>query len=238
MATFVPEAPASSSFASDLAGMVDFFISPSDAARRLQSKWFWIGPLIVISLISIITSSLMMPMVQHVLEVAPVPAGVDPLQYEHNMQIGLTIQRVIAYVSPVWIAALFAISAGILLAMCAMTALRANFRALFNLVAGCGLISMLAYVASTIIVKVKGDASTMAELKPPLGLDIFLPENANKFLTAFLGYFNIFELWWLVMMILIISVAFRTTKAKAFFVVLPLVVLDIAFRLLGGAFQR
>jgi hypothetical protein len=150
----------------------------------------------------------------------------------------LTIQRIIAYVSPLWIAAMFAISAGILLAMCAMTALRANFRALFNLVAGCGLISMLAYVASTIIVKVKGDPSTMAELKPPLGLDIFAPENANKFMAAFLSYFNIFELWWLVMMILIISVAFRTTKAKAFFVVLPLVLLDIAFRLLGGAFQR
>lgn len=239
MATLVPEIPAESGgFGSDLTGMLDFFISPSAAARHLSSKWFWVGPLIVISVVSFIATYMMMPIVQHVMEIAPIPAGVNPEQYQHNMQIGLAIQRVMSYLAPVWTVLLFAISAGILLGMCAISGVNAKFRALFNLVAGCGLISMLAYVAGLVIVKAKGDISTMAELRPPLGLDIFMPEGSNKFVTAFLGYFSVFEIWWLVMMILIISIAFRVSKTKAFATVLPLVILNIAFRLLGAAFQR
>lgn len=239
MATLVPEIPAESrGFGSDLAGMFDFFLSPSGAARHLFRKWFWVGPLIVISIVSFIVQYSMLPITRHVLEIAPIPSGASPEQYQRGIEIGLMIQRIMAFLAPIWVAALMAISAGILLAMCSVTAVRANFRALFNLVAGCGLISMLAYVAGLIIIKAKGDISTMAELRPPLGFDIFMPEGANKFLTAFLGYFSVFEIWWLVMMILIISAAFKVSKGKAFGVVLPLVILNIGFRLVGAAFQK
>ena len=114
----------------------------------------------------------------------------------------------------------------------------AKFRALFNVVAGCSVIQVLSAIAALIIVKAKGEPSTMAELRPALGLDIFLPEGSNKYLGALLGYFSIFEIWWIVMMILVISAAFRVPKGKAFAAILPLILLSICFRLIGAVFSR
>jgi hypothetical protein len=114
----------------------------------------------------------------------------------------------------------------------------ARFLALFNLLAGCSVITMLAGIASFVILKAKGEVSTQAELRPPLGLDIFLPPDANKYAAAFLGYFSVFEMWWIVMMVLIFSAAFRVSKGKAFAIVAPLILLAILFRVVGAAFQR
>jgi hypothetical protein len=114
----------------------------------------------------------------------------------------------------------------------------AKFVWLFNLLAGCSLIQLLGGLASFAILKAKGEVSTMAELRPALGLDIFMPEGANKYAVALLGYFSIFEIWWIVMMVLIFSAAFRVTKGKAFAIISPLIILSILFRVIGAAFQR
>lgn len=239
MSTLAPELPASSgeNFASDLAGIPNFLIDPPGAARRVHSKWFWIGPLILFSIVSIIASAILMPITRHVLEVSPIPPNTSPEQYQHGVEIGMTIQRVAMYFSPVIAAILFAIQAGILLLMSAMTGVKAKFRALFNLVAGCSLIQMLAAIAGVVILKSKGEVTTKAELRPALGLDIFLPSGTNKFVTAFLGYFSVFEIWWIVMMVLIFAAAFRVNKGKAFVVIAPLILISILFRLVGAVFS-
>jgi hypothetical protein len=114
----------------------------------------------------------------------------------------------------------------------------AKFRSLFNLVAGCSLIQLLASVAGLIIVRAKSDVSTFAELRPALGLDIFLPEGSNKLLTGLLGYFSVFEIWWIVMIVLIFSLAFKVSRGKAFSAVLPLILLNLILRVAGAAFSR
>jgi hypothetical protein len=240
MATLVPDIPREQpeSFAADLAGMGNFFIDPAGAAKRVFSKWFWIGPVVVYSIVSITAGYLLMPMVRHVLEVSPIPPNVSPEQYQRSLEIGLLIQRILIFFAPVTSAALFALSAVILLASSALLSIRTKFLWLFNFVSGCALIQLLASIASVIILKAKGDVSTMAELRPPLGLDIFLPEGTNKYLMALLGYFSVFEIWWVVMAALIFSTAFRVSKAKAFAAILPLILLSLLFRLVGAAFQR
>ncbi|MBV8552018.1 MAG: YIP1 family protein [Acidobacteriaceae bacterium] len=240
MATFAPELPVNppESFASDLAGMGYFFLDPQGAARRVYSKWFWVGPLIVFSIVSAVASYLLMPIVQHVMEIAPLPEGASPEQYQKGIALSLKIQRFSVYLMPVYAFVIFAIQSAVLLGMSAVTGVKAKFGELFNLVAGCSLIQVLAAVAAVVVVKAKGDVSTMAELKPPLGLDIFLGEGTNKYLTAFLGYFSVFEIWWIVMIVLIFSAAFKVNKGKAFTVVVPLILLNIAFRMLGAFFQH
>ena len=61
MATLVPEMPANEpgGFLSDLAGMGDFFISPSSAAKYVFRKWFWVGPLALFSIVSFIAAMIM-----------------------------------------------------------------------------------------------------------------------------------------------------------------------------------
>ena len=240
MATLVPEIPAGrpESFAADLAGMGNFFIDPAGAAPRVFSKWFWVGPLVVFSIVSIAASSMMMPIMRHVMEVSPIPPNVSPEQYQKSMEIGLKIQSVAVYLAPIIAAVLFAIQAAILLGTSSVMSVPVKFRWIFNLVAGCSLIQLLASIAGLIIVKAKGDVSTMAEMRPALGLDIFLPEGSNKFLSAFLGYFSVFEIWWIVMIILIFSAAFRVSKSKALSIVLPLILLNLILRVGVAAFSK
>ncbi len=239
MAT-VADLPGSSGegFGSDIAGMGNFLIDPAGAARRVHSKWFWIGPLIVFSIVSILASYVVMPMTRHVMEVAPLPQGVSPEQYQKSMEVGLTIQRISMYFAPIMVALIFAIQTLVLFAATAVLSIGARFRQLFNLIAGCSLIQVLAAIAGIVVLKSKGEVSTLAELRPALGLDIFLPAGANKFLAAVLGYFSVFEIWWIVMMVLIFSAAFKVNRGKAFAVVLPLILLSIILRLAGAAFQR
>jgi hypothetical protein len=239
MATISPDLPGQpESFANDIAGMPSFFIDPAGAARRVFSKWFWIGPLLVFSVVSIIAGILVMPIVQHVLETAPLPPNVTPEQYQKTIGISEIVQKVFLYLAPVFRGLLFALQAAILLAASSVMGVGAKFRQLFNLVAGCGLIQVLAAIAGVIILKSKGEIASVAELQPALGLDIFLPEGTNKFVMAFLGYFSIFEIWWIVMLVLIFAVAFRVSKGKAFAVVAPLFLLNLLWRVVAAAFQR
>ena len=239
MATTVPGSSAESeTLSDDLAGMGSFFIDPQGAARRVFHKWFWIGPLIIFSIVSVIASYLMLPMVQHVLEVSPIPAGASPEQYQRGMEIGMTVQRVSMYFSPVIVAVILALQALVIWATCSVLSVDVKFRWLFNLVAGCSLIQVLASIASLVILKGKGEISTMGELRPALGLDIFLHEGTNKYLMALLGYFSIFEIWWIVMMVLVFSAAFRVNKGKAFVAVLPLIGVSILLRIGGALFQK
>jgi len=240
MEAIAPELPADSeeNFASHLAGMGSFLIDPAGAARRVYSKWFWIAPLILFSVISIAASFVLMPMARHVMEIAPLPPNTSPEQYQKGMNVGLTIMRISMYFAPVVAALIFAIQTAVLFGASAAMSIKASFRQLFNLVTGCSLIQALAAIAGIVVLKGKGEVSTQAELRPALGLDIFLPETANKVLTAIVGYFSVFEIWWTIMMVLIFSVAFRVTKGKALAAILPLVFLSIALRALGAMFQR
>ena len=240
MSTVVPELPAEQreTVGDDLAGMGSFFIDPEGAAKRVPHKWFWVGPLIILSIISIVAGLLRLPMTEHVLETMPMPANSTPEQFQRGVQLSLTIQHIVVWLVPLIVVIVDVVTAAILLAMSSILALNAKFRSLFNLVAGCSLIQGVAAIASVAILKAKGEVSTVAELQPPLGLDIFMPEGSNKYLTALLASFSIFEIWWLVMMVLVFSRAFRVSKAKAFIAVLPLVVLGVIFRLVGAAFTR
>jgi len=240
MATMVPELPAehSESFGSDLAGILNFFLDPAKAAKYVFRKWFWVGPLIIVGAISLITYYLTLPMIQHVLDITPPPANTPPEQYQRGVEIGMMIQRVVAFVMPVIIGVIWVVGALIMFAMCSVLSVNAKFLNLFNAVAGCSVIQLLGAIAGFIILKVKGEVSTMAELRPALGIDIFLPEGTNKYAVALAGYFSVFEIWWIVMMVLVLSAAFRISKGKAFAVVVPLILLNLVFRLLGAAFQR
>ncbi|HEX4231790.1 MAG TPA: YIP1 family protein [Bryobacteraceae bacterium] len=240
MEAMVPELPDqhSDSFLSYVTGMFNFLIDPKAAARYVHSKWFWVAPVILMSIIGLAAGIIMQPIVRHVLEVTPPPPNANPEQYQRSMAIGIKIAQFGAYLAPVGVIVTVAIDALVLFATCSVMSVKASFRALFNLAAGTALITTLASLASVAVLMGKGEVSTQAELRPPLGLDIFMPETANKYLVAFLGYFSIFELWWIVMTVLVISAAFKVDKAKAVMIVTPLVLLGLLARLGGAIFQR
>ncbi len=240
MSTLVPDLPLEprESFGDDLAGMGSFFIDPEGAARRAYHKWFWIGPLIVVSIIAIVTQVVRLPITQQMMETMQLPNGVTEAQWNKQMQISIMVQHIAVFFSPILVAIIFAIQAVILLGMCAIVTVNAKFRTLFNVVAGCSLIGSLEAIASVIVLKMKAPVSTMAEMKPPLGLDIFLSEGTNKYLMSFLGYFTVFQIWWLIMMVLVLAATLRISKGKAFAITLPLVFFGLLFAIVGAVFAK
>lgn len=239
MATAAPGLPEQNreTFISDLSGMGNFFIDPAAAARCIFRKWFWVGPAVLVSILAMAIQFQMMPLIQHVMEVSPIPANSDPAQYQKGMQIAMMIQRVVLFIMPIFVFAILAIQAGLIMGTASVLGVKTKFLNIFNLICGVSLIGSLGGIATAIIVHAKGDPSTMAELKPPLGLDIFLPEGANRFLMAILSYFSVFQTWTIVMFVLIFSVAFRSKKGTAFMVYLPVIGLTLLFMLVGAAFQ-
>ena len=237
MAGYAPaqEAPLDGheSFADDLAGIPSFLIDPQGSARRVHTKWFESREPTLPRAGIVLT-----PIAQHVMEIAPIPDGVDPAVYQQRLQQGFKFQSYAIYLAPITTAIIFALQAVVLFGVSQIFTVKATFRQMFNLIAGCSIIQLLSSIASVIILKTKGEISTMAELRPALGLDIFLPEGTNKFLMAFLGYFSIFEVWWMVMLVLIASAAFKVNKGKAAMIVAPLVLISLLFRVGAAVFQR
>lgn len=239
MATLAPGLPDESreTLMSDLSGMGNFFIDPAGAARCVFRKWFWVGPVIVMSIVAMIVQAQMIPMIQHVMEVSPVPANSNPAQYQKGIQIALMIQHIVLFAMPVFIVAILAIQAGLITGTASLLSVKAKFLNVFNLVCGVSLIGSLGGIATAIIVRAKGDPTTTAELKPPLGLDIFLPEGTNRYLMAILSYFSVFQVWIIVMFVLIFAVAFRAKKGTAFLSYIPVMLLTLLFMLIGAAFS-
>jgi hypothetical protein len=231
-------AEAPEGFLSNFTGMFNFLMDPGGAAKRLPRKFFWIAPLIVVSIIYMVCGFSNIPLVQQAVANQPPPANANPEQFQRGMQMVLTFQRIGIYLAPLIFLVISAASALIVLAGASILALKARFLELFNLMAGLSLIGALKIVAATVILHAKGEPSSLADLQPPLGLDIFAPVGMSKVLVAFLGFCNIFELWEFVMAIAIIVVFYRTTIAKAVTAVVPLFAVALLLSLVGAIFSR
>lgn len=236
MSTLAPDLPAGrgETLGDDLAGIGSFYIDPEGAARRIHHKWFWAGPLILVSIVAIVTGLIKMPLLEHAMESMQMPGSATPEQLAMVMKW----QRFAVWFAPVGAVLVYAFDALILFATGSVLTVKASFRSYFNLIAGLSLISMLELIAGTIVLKSKQEITSVAELQPAMGLDLFMSEGSNRYLTAFLGFFSIFEVWWIVMAVLVISRAFGVSKGKAVAVVLPLLLIGLIFRVIMAGFRR
>jgi hypothetical protein len=220
----------------DVAGVFDFLIDPRGAAKRLPRKYFWIVPLAIMSVAMVVLGIINMPLAHQALVNQPVPGNVTPDQMQQRINIGTTIQKVFVYLSPVVLLIMTAFSAAVVLMCGLVIGLKPKFLEMFNLMAGLSMIEVLKLIATTVVIHMKGEPSSMADLQPALGLDIFAPTGMNKVLVAFLGFFNVFQLWEIVMATLIFAIAYRVSKGKAAVAVLPVFLVGLVLRLIGAFF--
>jgi len=177
----------------------------------------------------------MMPMVH--LEVSPIPAGTSPDDYQRRMDMAMTVQRVSTFFSPAIVALILALQALVVFAACSVLTIDVKFRWPFNVVAGCSLIQVLASIASLAILKGKGEISMLAELRPLSASTSFCPRaqtDMRRFFLLLFGFRDLVD----VMMVLVFSVAFRVSKAKAFAAILPLIAVSILLRIGAAVVQR
>ena len=225
----------SQGFLSNFSGMFNFLMDPGGAAKRLPRKFFWIAPLVLVSIVFMVCGFMNLPLVQQAILNQPPPTA-NPERFEKGMQMALTFQKIGIYLSPLILLIISALSGLIVLATASVVGLRARFLEIFNLMAGLSLIGALKVIATTMILHLRGEPSSLADLKPPLGLDILAPAGMNKVAVAFLGFCNIFEIWEFVMAVAIIAVFYRSGVGRAVISVVPLFLIALVLSLLGAFF--
>src|SRR6185312_6263218 len=106
----------SQSFLSDFGGMFNFLMDPGGAAKRLPRKFFWIAPLILVSIVFMACGFFNLPLIQQAMMNQPPPPNANPEQFQKGMQLAVMFQRIGVFLSPLIFLVIAAVSALIILA--------------------------------------------------------------------------------------------------------------------------
>lgn len=232
-------AEASGGIASGLVGMLNVFIDPAATAKRVPAKLFWLWPLITLTIIYVVFSYLMLPYTLQLVDARinqqMQQRGLPPEQVERAKRIADTFSQFTGLITPVVVIGVIALLAWLVTLTGSMAGLRAKFRDVFSLMAACALIPALQYIANFIVIRAKGDEIQSPEqLTPPFGIDIFF-QSAHGALLAFLNFFSIFEIWYLVVLLFGLAYLAGASKGKAFVAIAPAWILPLLFRVIGAA---
>jgi len=217
--------------------MFNVFIDPAATAKAVPAPLFWLWPLIVTSIASIIYGLFFTPLMLDTMRKYP-PNGVSGPQLDQAIHITEIITRVSFFASPLLIAGFTALFAALVMLTASMMSVRVKFRDVFSLMSACSLINVLQIVASYFVLRAKADEiGSMQQLQPPFGLDIFFSDLKGP-LFALLNYFSLFQVWYLIILVLAFAYLTGSSKGKAFAAITPVWLIPLLFKIVGSLFQR
>jgi hypothetical protein len=222
-------------------GMLNVFVDPAGAAKRVPAPLFWLWPVITLSIIYVVFGYLMLPYTLSVVDLRLrqqiTQQNLPVEQAERAQNITHLVTQFSIPATPVIIIGLLALFAWLVGAMASMAGLRAKFRDIFSLMAACALIPALQYIATYVVVHAKGDEiTTQEQLTPPFGLDIFL-QDIHGALYGVVNFFSIFEIWYLIVVTFGLAYLGKSTKGKAFFAITPAWVLPLVLKVVTAMVQ-
>jgi hypothetical protein len=227
--------------ASGLFGMFNAFVDPVGLAKRVKAKLFWLWPLVTICIIYIVVGYLMLPYtlqaVDFSIQQRMAAQNVPPERMESARTMAHAFSGVGIAFTPVFIIGVVALLAWLVTITGSMVGLRAKFRDVFSLMTACALIPALQYIANYIVVRTKGDEIQSPEqLMAPFGADIFI-QDVHGVALAFLNFFSIFEIWYLVILGLSLAYLTGSSKGKAFAAITPAWVIPLLLVIIRARFS-
>ena len=221
--------------------MLNVFVDPVGAAKRIPAPLSWLWPIITLTIIYVVFGYLMLPYTMNLIDLRinqQISQQNTPVaQAERGRQIAHMIYQFIPLAAPVFTILFLLLFAWLVSAMGSMAGLRAKFRDVFALMAACQLIPALQVIATYIVLRAKGDEITSQEqLTPPFGLDILL-QDIHGALLALVNFFSIFEIWYLIVLTFALAYLGKSSKGKAFFAITPAWLLPLVIRVVQGMFQ-
>ena len=227
--------------ASGLVGMLNAFVDPAGLAKRVKAKLFWLWPLITICLIYVVFGYLMLPytlqLVDFSMQQRMSAQNLPPDRMETARNMAHTFSQVGIAFTPIFVVGILALLAWLVCVTGSIVGLRARFRDVFSLMAACSLITSLQVIATYIVVNTKGDEIQSPEqLMAPLGVDIFI-QDIHGALLAFLNFFSIFEIWYLVILGLALAYLSGSSKGKAFAAITPAWLIPLLLAVIRAKFS-
>jgi Yip1 domain len=217
--------------------MLNVFVDPATTAKKVRSDYSWLWPMLVIATIVIVVGMMMMPYTLQLIDARMAHAG-STENTEQARNVATTVARVGIVTGPIFMIGMMAFVSWLISGI--VTALGSNvrFRDVFGLVSCCGLIPTLRYIAGYIVVRARGEQiESIDQLRPPFGLDIFLPDLHGPAL-AFVGFFSIFEIWYLVALTVGLAYLTRSSKAKAFSAITPAWLIPLLLSVISVSLQK
>jgi hypothetical protein len=206
-------------------GMLNAFVDPMGLAKSVKAKLFWVWPLITICIVYVVMGYLMLPytmqLVDFSMQQRMAAQNLPPERMETARNMAHTLSQVGIAFSPVFVIGVLALLAWLVTVTGSIVGLRAKFRDVFSLMTACSLITALQVIATYIVVRAKGDEIQSPEqLMAPFGADIFI-QDVHGAMLAFLNFFSIFEIWYLVILGLSLAYLTGSSKGKAFIAITP-----------------
>jgi uncharacterized protein YneF (UPF0154 family) len=208
--------------------ILNIFIDPAESVRNMEGRFAWVWPFLLVSIVGIGVSFVISPAMMQLMRNNP-PANMPPEAIEKMMSYSGMMQKASVITTPLTMGIVFAITALLLFAACSVLDVKAKFMQVFTLVCHSGLILSLAQIAGAIVIHLKGELQSLKELQPSFGPDMFLPEDTSGVLIGFFKCFDLFHLWYYVVLVAGISAMFKITKGKALGVALPILFLTFIF---------
>lgn len=209
-------------------GLIDIFIDPESAAKRLHAWGAWVWPLLAVGIGGVVIGFNLLPVTMKVVE-RSLPPGYPPEQVPEMLANIVKYQRIGILVGAVVMPLKWLFTAGLIYMCCMLLNVNAKLKALFALVAQCSLIMLLQSVTAFFIIMLKGDnVQTVNDLSPGLGLDLLVRPESLPLMTL-ISYFTVFNLWHLIIIGLGLHYLSGCSKKRAFAAtaivwVLPLIV--------------
>jgi hypothetical protein len=201
--------------ASPVKGLIDVFINPGALFERLagQPKWGWIAPLLIGVIVSTVVQIVLHPyssrailgmitddtsaaMAQGLREAAAKPA------------VGLNL---------IWGAVFYPIAvligAGILTGLAAMFTAKGKFMPIFTGLMFAKLVLLPGLILTYVILSLRGvdSVNNMMDLVWTIGPAMFVTDSSHKLLFNILSQFQLFELWYFVLLVILVQ---KITGAK------------------------
>ena len=236
MSDQVPES--SSAVADQFLTMLDIFIDPASAVRRIERSAPWLVPVLVAAIGAVSIGYLLMPVTLHVMAMNP-PASMSREQYQNALPMIEKSMMVMLFASPVLVALKLLILAGILKMMATLGGLDVVFKKFFSFLSNATMIIFLEGMATFAVIKAKGDdIQTMEEMMPSLGLDLLSRGQLPKAVEAGLHFLSVFEIWYIVVLVVGFAALAKCSKSKAFLLTLPVWLIPMLFMVVSSIFRR
>ena len=231
-------AEATGSVADGLVGLLNVFVDPQTTAEKVPSRLSWLWPVVVLLIGYLVVSYMMMPFTLEMVDASIAQRSIPAEQAEQARAMGHTFGQVASYAGPILGIGFIALFALLIKVVYSMMDIRPKFRDLFALLAACSVIPLLQVVATLVVLRIKGDRIESAEqMQPPFGLDIFM-QGLHGATFAFVHFFSIFEIWYLVVLVFGLAYLTRSTRIQALIASTPVWLLPLAMAMIGGMFQK
>lgn len=221
-----------------LIGALNVFIDPGETARRAPSKLSWLWPIVLLSVGYLVIAYMLLPYTLQLMDAALAQRNIPSESMERASSMMHAATRITTPLTPVFMIGFLALNALLIKVVYAMLDARKRFRDIFAMLAACSLIPFLQYALSYLVLRIKGDpVQSPEQMTPPFGLDLFFP-NLHGPALAFLSFFSIFEIWFIVVLTLGLAHLTHTSKTKSFIASIPAWLVPLGMKLIGSVFQR